>query len=238
MNTRSVSPGALSAGADTGRTLVWDLPVRVFHWLTVFSVLGAWLTADSDDWRQVHVALGYTVAGLVAFRLVWGLVGTRHARFTSFVRGPRAAWTHIADLLRGRFGSHAGHNPAGALGIVVMLALLVAVPLTGWVTYREVMGEWTEDVHEVLGNLLLIMAGVHVAAVLLTGWLGHDNLVTGMITGRKRVAPHEGIGRAWRGLGILMLIAVLGFWAVRWQNAPEYAAQARQTQAEHEDDDD
>ena len=75
-----------------GGTLVWDLPVRMFHWLAVLCFAGAWLTSESERWQLVHVTLGYTLAGLVGFRLVWGVVGTRHARFTRFVRGPQAVW--------------------------------------------------------------------------------------------------------------------------------------------------
>jgi cytochrome b len=105
MNTTSASP-ANSPGATPERAsairkvLVWDAPVRVFHWLMVLSFAGAYLTAESERWRIVHVTLGYTMVGLVAFRVVWGLVGTRYARFSSFVRGPAAIARYLRGLIR------------------------------------------------------------------------------------------------------------------------------------------
>ncbi len=142
MNTTSASL-AESSGDIPERTpavrkvLVWDAPVRVFHWLMVLSFAGAYLTAESERWRLVHVTLGYTMAGLVAFRIVWGLIGTRHARFSSFVRGPAAIAGYVRGLVRGRPEHHVGHNPAGALAIVALLGLTLVVTATGWATYND-----------------------------------------------------------------------------------------------------
>lgn len=202
--------------ADRG-VLIWDLPVRVFHWLLVLDFAVAWLTAESEQWRLVHVISGYTVAALVAFRLLWGLVGTRHARFSSFVRGPRAVREYLGNLVRGRHKSHAGHNPAGALAIMALLALAVLTTASGWAFYNETGGEWLEEVHEVLANLMVGLVLLHVAAVLVTSLLARDNLVKAMWTGRKKGAERgDAIGRPWRGVGILMLVAVLGFWWFQW----------------------
>jgi cytochrome b len=111
---------------------VWDAPVRIFHWLMVLSFAGAWLTAESERWRLVHVTLGYTMAGLVVFRLVWGVVGTRHARFADFVRGPAAVGRYLRSLLQRRPEPHAGHNPAGGWAILALLVLAVlATPTLG-----------------------------------------------------------------------------------------------------------
>ena len=106
MNTTSESraeaPADVPAAVGpTRKVLVWDAPVRVFHWLMVFSFAGAYLTAESERWRLLHVSLGYTMAGLVAFRIVWGLIGTRHARFSDFVRGPVAIARYVGGMLRG-----------------------------------------------------------------------------------------------------------------------------------------
>src|SRR6516162_5168079 len=106
MNTASASPAESSGempepASGIRRVLVWDAPVRVFHWLMVFSFAGAYLTAESERWRLVHVTLGYTMVGLVAFRIVWGLVGTRYARFSNFVRGPAAIANYVRGLVRG-----------------------------------------------------------------------------------------------------------------------------------------
>jgi cytochrome b len=205
--------------------LVWDAPVRVFHWLLVLSFAGAWLSAESERWRLVHVTLGYTMAGLVAFRLVWGLVGTRHARFAAFVRGPRAAWDYLRALLGGRPEHHAGHNPAGALAIVALLVLIGATAASGWANYNEIGGDWLEELHEGAANTLLAVVIVHLAGVVVGSFAHHENLVRSMLTGRKVVPPQEGIRSAWYTVAVLMLVATLGFWALQWQSAPQGTAQ-------------
>ena len=141
MNTTSASRAEARTDAPAGRkVLVWDAPVRVFHWLMVASFAGAYLTAESERWRLAHVTLGYTMAGLVLFRILWGLVGTRHARFSSFVRGPRAIKSYLVALLRGRPEHHVGHNPAGALAILLLLGLTLAITASGWATFNDLGG--------------------------------------------------------------------------------------------------
>ncbi|WP_127998440.1 cytochrome b/b6 domain-containing protein [Piscinibacter defluvii] len=200
--------------------LVWDLPVRLFHWLLAACFAGAWLTAESEHWRLLHVTLGYTMAGLVAFRLLWGLVGTRHARFASFVRGPRAAWRYLRSLVSARPEHHAGHNPAGALAIVALLGLIAVTAASGWATYSELGGEWLEEVHEAAANLLMAVVVVHLLGVLVGSLVHRENLVRSMVTGRKPVPAGEGIERRWGALAALVLAAVLGFWWLQWQTAP------------------
>ncbi len=201
-------------------TLVWDLPVRVFHWLLVLCFAGAWLTAESEHWRLVHVTLGYTMAALVAFRIVWGLLGTRYARFSSFVRGPRAVLDYLRSLSGPRPEHHTGHNPAGALAIVGLLALIAVTTATGWAAYSEIAGDWVEEVHEVAANGLLGLVVIHLIGVAVGSWVHRENLVRSMLTGRKPVPPAEGIRRGWATVAALMLAAVLGFWWVQWQSAP------------------
>lgn len=220
MSTTYESRAESPSGGAARRTLVWDAPVRVFHWLMVLTFAGAWLSAESERWRLVHVTLGYTMAGLVAFRLAWGVFGTRHARFTAFVRGPRAAARYLLSILRGRPEHHAGHNPAGALAIVALLALAVLVPLSGWATYNEVGGHWLEEAHEAIASGMLALIAVHVAGVFVGSVVHRENLVASMVSGRKAVAPEEGIRRRWRPLAALMVAAVLGFWWIELGNAP------------------
>lgn len=225
MNIKSASPvdppvADPAAPAELSRVLVWDAPVRVFHWLMVLSFAGAYLTAESERWRMVHVTLGYTMAGLVAFRLLWGIVGTRHARFASFVRGPRAVVGYLRGLLRGKAETSAGHNPLGALAIVALLGMTAVVTAAGWATYNEVGGDWIEELHEGAANVMLAIVGVHAAGVFLSSWLHRDNLVGAMVTGRKLGRPEDGVRRAWRSVAAVMLVAVLGFWWSQWHAAP------------------
>lgn len=233
MNTTSASP-AEARPSVLSRILVWDAPVRVFHWLMVLSFAGAWLTAESERFRLLHVTLGYTMAGLVAFRIVWGLVGSRHARFSSFVRGPRAVAAYLGSVLRGRPERHAGHNPAGALAIVALLVLTLAVAASGWGTFNEIASDWLEEVHEAAANTMLFVAALHVAAAIVSSLLHRENLVRAMVTGRKTGTPDEGIRRAWRTVAVLMLTSVLGFWWLQWQGAPADTGLADRHAVQHE----
>ena len=229
MNTKSAFPvntppstvphSAVSAPASR-KILVWDAPVRVFHWLMVLSFAGAYLSAESERWRLLHVTLGYSMAGLVMFRILWGLLGTRHARFSSFVRGPKAVARYLGAALRGQPEHHTGHNLAGALAIVALLALTLAVAASGWASYNEVAGEWLKNIHEAVANLMLAVVGLHIAGVLVSSRLHRENLALAMLNGRKLGTPAEGIRRAWRSVAALMLLAVLGFWWLQWQGAP------------------
>jgi cytochrome b len=213
----------MSASRAEARILVWDAPVRVFHWLMVLSFAGAYLTAEGERWRLVHVTLGYTMLGLIAFRLVWGFIGSRYARFSEFVRGPAAVARYLASLVRGRPERHTGHNPAGALAILALLVMALAVVATGWASYEQAAGKWLEELHEVAANLMLAVVFVHVAAVAVSSWLHRENLVGAMIGGRKPGSPQDAIRSAWRSLAALMLVAVLGFWAYQWHYAADVA---------------
>lgn len=231
MNATSASPAEAgiqptSAAASSATVLVWDAPVRVFHWLMVLCFAGAYLTAESEMWRLVHVTLGYTMAGLVAFRLVWGVVGTRHARFAAFVRDPRAVTQYLRSLLQGQPEHHTGHNPAGALAIVGMLGLTVAIAGTGWAAYNDLTGEWVAELHELVANGMLLLVGLHIAAVVVSSWLHRENLARAMLTGRKSGNPADGVRSAWRLLATILLISVLGFWYFQWQGAPSSSGTA------------
>lgn len=254
MNTKFASPANPLASAtesatdsrtqDPAQTVrAWDAPVRVFHWLMVLCFAGAYLTAESEVWRLVHVTLGYTMAGLVAFRLVWGLTGTRYARFTSFVRGPRAVLAYVRSMLRGQPEHHTGHNPAGAVAIVAMLLLTAGIAASGWVVYNDLAGEWVAEVHEALSHGMLLVVGIHVAGVVVASALHGENLARAMVTGRKRGTPADAIRSAWRVVAVMLLVAVLGFWALQWNSAPTGAgapssATATGKERQHDRDDD
>ena len=209
-----------AAAAAARRVLVWDAPVRVFHWLMVACFAAAWITAESERWRLLHVSAGYTMVGLVAFRLVWGLIGTRHARFASFVRGPAAVAAYVKAMAQGRPPHTSGHNPAGAVAIVVMLALTLGIGASGWAVYNDLGGDWLEEAHEVVATLMLMVVGVHVGGVLVGSILHRENLVRAMVTGHKQAPPADAVRSAWRSVAVLMLVAVLGFWWLQWRDAP------------------
>jgi cytochrome b len=233
MNTASASRAERRA-----RTLVWDAPVRVFHWLLVASFAVAWLTSESERWQLVHVTAGYTMAGLVAFRVLWGLVGTRHARFTDFVRSPWKAIEYLVSLADRQPQHHTGHNPAGGLAILALLGLAALTALTGWANYADVAGHWMEELHEVLASTMMGLVVLHVVAVVASSVLHRENLVAAMIHGRKPVPPAEGIRTPWRSVAVVLLAGVLGFWWLQWQSAPaagQSAAVSRHQHHEHEE---
>jgi cytochrome b len=170
------------------RTLrVWDPLVRIGHWLLASSVLFAWLTRHSaGPW---HEWLGYGALAIVALRLVWGLMGGPHARFSAFVRSPRTTLSYAQALLRGREHPSVGHNPLGGWMIVALLLLVIAVCATGWLytTDRYWGVEWVETLHSTLTDALLVLVALHVAGVLHASWRHRENLIAAMFHGRKRV---------------------------------------------------
>jgi cytochrome b len=187
--------------------LIWDWPVRVFHWLIVLLLLGSYLTVAV--WRdfdmQSHKLFGYTILGLVLFRLLWGLAGGRHARFFSFVKGPGAIFRHIGELGRRRDPGHGGHNALGALSVLALLASLLVQTVSGLFNSDDVLAEgplfgiagpelrsFMGQVHEINFTVLLVLIGLHLAAILFyVAWKGQA-LVSAMIHGRRRdLAPEE-----------------------------------------------
>lgn len=224
MNTKAVfrteAPDAPNTRAARQSILVWDAPIRIVHWLMVLCFAGAYLTAESESLRLVHVTLGYTMAGLVGFRLVWGAVGSRYARFSNFIRGPAAVIRYLRSLISGHPERYVGHNPAGALAIIALLGATLLLVATGWANYNDIGGNWTEEVHEGVANAMLALIVIHVAAVLVSSWLHRENLVGAMLHGHKAGAPAEGIRKSSRALAAVLLAAVLAFWWWQWQAAP------------------
>lgn len=204
------------------KILVWDLPTRVFHWLLALSFAGAYLTAESERLRDVHVVLGYGMFGLIGFRVLWGLVGTRYARFASFAFGPGRVLSYVGSLAAMRPQHYVGHNPAGGWAIFALLGLGLVAAASGLAAFNEVGGEWMEGLHEGASNTMLALVVVHVAAVLLSSVLHQENLVHSMITGFKQGEPVEGIRKRRVLVGAALLVAVLGFWgATLTGNAPD-----------------
>jgi cytochrome b len=196
------------------KILVWDWPTRIGHWLMAAAFLVAYLTGESEEWRLVHVWAGGTLAGIVAFRVVWGLIGSRHARFWSFLRSPMAAFGYLGSLLRGSPRHYTGHNPAGGWAIVLLLGLGLAAAATGWPTYQELGGEWLEEAHEVVVNLMLTVVLIHLAGVLVGSLAHRENLPRAMVTGYKLGLPEEAIrsGRIWAVPVLLACAAVSAWW--------------------------
>ena len=201
--------------------LVWDVPTRVFHWLLVLSFGGLFLTAESERYRDIHVVLGYTLLGLIAFRLLWGFFGTRYAQFRSFLFKPGEIVAYVRSLFKGKPAHYVGHNPAGSVAIWLLLILGISTGVTGVMLFQDIGGEAVEELHEFVSNTMLAVALIHISGVVVSSLMHRENLVRSMVTGFKQmpgqkffvsVEPDQGIRRSYLWLGVIILSAVVAFW--------------------------
>ena len=200
--------------AKSDSVQIWDPMVRLFHWCLVAAFAVAWLSAD--ELQPLHEIAGYIVAGLIAFRLVWGFVGGRYARFSQFLKGPRQTVSYLGDMALGTERRYLGHNPAGAAMIVALLTALSGTAFSGWLLEEpdrmamlpelpqiiapawadgdhdryegrvEANEEFLEEVHEAFANMVLLLVILHVGGVVLASFRHRENLARAMVTGEKR----------------------------------------------------
>lgn len=187
------------------KILVWDAPTRIGHWLLVAAFATAWLTSESESLKDVHIAAGVLMVAVVLFRVLWGVIGSMHARFASFAFTPAAAADYVFGLLKRQPAHFTGHNPAGSYAIFLLLALTVVTSLSGLLTYNEFGGSVLEELHEGAATTMLGIVAVHLGGVIVGGLLHRENLALAMITGRKLGAPSEAIASA-RPVWALVLV--------------------------------
>jgi len=168
---------------------VWDRFIRIFHWSLVTCVMVNYFILN--DGKTIHEWLGYTASALVVARVVWGFIGTPYARFSEFFPTPRRLRRHIAQLLKGKTEFHWGHNPLGALMMLTLMSLVLALGLTGWMqTLDAYWGEeWLQDLHRLTGNILIGLVSAHALAAIVMGRLERTHLIRAMITGIKERRP-------------------------------------------------
>jgi len=224
--------------SNDDKVLVWDWPVRVMHWGLVVAVFGAWLTRELEgDWFAWHVRCGYAVIVIVVVRLVWGFIGTRHARFADFVRGPQAVLGDLRALWKRDAEGSVGHTPAGAWMIVALLGMLLAQGLTGLFSndqvyqtgplFGYVTGETSDrltTLHKQIFDVLWIAILIHVLAVFFYLIVKRRNLIASMFSGkklRKHVPPGEEIHSSRGVLAISIALVVVAALVVLVQTAPE-----------------
>ncbi len=164
------------------RVRVWDPFVRVSHWSLLVASIVVWGSAEEQAW--LHEQTGYFILALIGLRVLWGLIGSRHARFSDFLYGPEQTLAYMKRLGAGRPQSYLGHNPAGGWMVVALLCAMLAAGASG-----VLMGtgdpEFWEDLHEGFANLTLFLVVVHVGGVLLSSMLHEENLIRAMWTGVK-----------------------------------------------------
>lgn len=181
--TNNVEASTVSPG---DRVKIWDPAVRIFHWGLVAAFAVAYFTAD--DYRDVHEWAGYVALGLIAFRLVWGVIGSRYARFSDFVPGPKRLKEYVRLALKGREPRHLGHNPAAAIMILFLLLATSVIGISGWLLTTD--WGWgsgvLEEVHEISVNVTLVAIALHVSAAIYESIHHRENLIRAMFTGYKR----------------------------------------------------
>lgn len=207
-----------------------DAPTRTFHWLFALCFAGAYLTADGERWRLVHVVLGYSMAGLLVFRLLYGLVGPRQVRLSALWGKVAAAgpwWRNVQHLWTpGRTApslsslARQGQNIAMAAAIVALLLAVLPLTLSGYATYNDWGGEWLEDIHETVGEAFLWLVLAHLGLILLISLWRRQNQALPMLTGRTAGPGPDLVKRNHGWLALLLLAAVLAYWTWEWQNAP------------------
>lgn len=203
---------------------VWDLPTRIFHWLLAILVVAAfvtgWLGGNLIEW---HGRAGIAITGLLAFRLVWGFIGSTYARFADFVPGPAHIWAHIRGEWNGL-----GHNPFGALSVLALLGILIFQAVSGLVSNDDIAFEgplyalvskdtsdWLSSLHRLNFWVIIALVAAHVGAILYYLHAKKDNLVKPMIVGTKEVSDPD--ARAAQGGGVLAFVVALAIaLAVVW----------------------
>jgi cytochrome b len=219
----TATPQAAGRSAVPSRRTV-DAPTRVFHGLLALCFAGAYATSDSERWRLVHVTLGYTMVGLLGFRVVWGLLGPRPARFTTWWRKLQALPQALRQVRQGVWPATLLQNLAMALAIVAVLVAVALTTASGWITSEEFTGDWMAEVHQLAGNTLLALVVGHIGLVIVLSLLRRRNLAAPMLTGRQPGPGPDLVKRNIGWLAALLLAAVLAFWWQTWQDAPTRAA--------------
>lgn len=177
---------------------VWDPAVRLFHWSLVAAFAAAYLSGD--EWMSLHVNAGYLIGALLIFRILWGYLGPRHARFRDFVRPPAEVVAYLRQAARLSAPRHLGHNPAGGAMILALLVSLAMTVLTGILLYGttdfagplaglfrgEVAADLLEGIHEIAANVTVVLVVLHLAGVFFASFEHGENLAKAMVTGRKR----------------------------------------------------
>ena len=167
---------------NDGTVRVWDPFVRVFHWSLVLSYALAWATGDERAW--LHERAGYFILVLIGLRAIWGLVGTRHARFGDFVFRPSRTLDYLKSLMTGNARRYLGHNPAGGWMVIVLLIGLLGTGVSGVLIDGAGKETW-EEIHEGFANFTLLLVVIHVSGVVVSSLLHRENLVRAMLTGNK-----------------------------------------------------
>lgn len=224
MSAKILSDSTPLAAPVQGSRRIVDATTRMLHWLMALSFTGAYLTADGDRWQMVHVTLGYTLAGLVVCRLLWGLIGPRQVRLTVLLRKLQGLPGWLRTLATPQAAWRQGQSLVMAPVTALILVLVLPVTLSGYAFWADWGGHWLKHVHEFFGNAMLAVVLAHIALIALLSLLRWKNQATPMLTGRLAGAGLDVAKRNHGVLAVAVLAGVLAFWVWQWREAPQSAA--------------
>ena len=212
------------------KVLVWDIPVRLFHWLLVLCLCGQWFTAEVlEDAMEIHFYIGYFTLGLVLFRLIWGFIGTKYAKFTSFVAGPKSMLAYLKGITQRNHVFSVGHNSVGGLLLPAVILLVGLQAISGLFTSDDIFysGPYSNSasseiqqcmqwLHHNIFNILLVIIGLHLLAIF--GYLVclKHNLISPMLNGKKPIPQKDGItdSQLIKAVFVVVVVAMFVYWLV------------------------
>ena len=211
------------------KTLIWDVPVRLFHWLLVIAIGYCWYSVEILEDMDHHFIAGYCVLTLIIFRIVWGFIGTKHARFKAFMYSPKTIFTYACTLLSKKPKSqdtpaYVGHNPLGALSVFALLFVVALQAITGLFSDDEYytfgplndyisrsLASLMTEIHYTNFNIILGFVGLHICAILFYVLFKKENLITAMFTGKKSIdQPALAIKHSMLIRAVTLLIVCVG----------------------------
>lgn len=207
-----------------GNRLIWDLPVRIFHWSLALLFFVAWFSSEGDRWLDIHIFSGYAILGLILFRVLWGFVGTHYARFNSFWYSFDAAKRYAINALQGHPERYIGHNPAGSWAIYLMLAGLSAVVISGFFVFGaeeghgpagDLVSYWlgwlARNIHDTVASIMMALVAVHVTGVFIESYHLKEKLLLSMINGRKKTSDDLPEVPAKNAVALVLVAVLLAY---------------------------
>lgn len=200
------------------RMMSWDAAVMVSHWILAICFLGAIITQDSERFRMVHVTMGYTMFGLVAFRLIWGFVGGKYTRFNAIYPRVKKVIEYLRSLFTAEPQAFIGFHAIGFLAAYLLLAVILLVTVSGYLVFEEIGPDLFEDLHETLGNLLIAIVGIHIGGVVINAII--QKIKISMVANTDKSASNRASAsikreRPFKWMAAIIILAVSYFWVIQ-----------------------
>lgn len=200
------------------RMMSWDAAVMVSHWILAICFLGAIITQDSERFRMVHVTMGYTMFGLVAFRLIWGFVGGKYTRFNAIYPRVKKVIEYLRSLFTAEPQAFIGFHAIGFLAAYLLLAVILLVTVSGYLVFEEIGPDLFEDLHETLGNLLIAIVGIHIGGVVINAIIQKIKISIAADTDKSasnRASASIKRERPFKWMAAIIILAVSYFWVIQ-----------------------